>query len=73
MKNKLKCIQTGQRNVKPHKSRSKPFWNTELQESWDQIHRAEKERLKYQGATPTKCDLRQKYCYLRRHFDKMLR
>ena len=73
MKNKLKCIQTGQRNVKPHKSRSKPFWNTELQESWDQVHRAEKEWLKYQGATPTKCRFRQKYCYLRRNFDKMLR
>ena len=61
MKNKLKCIQTGQRNVKPRKSRSKPFWITDIQESRYQVHRAEKEWLKYQGVTPTKCRFRQEY------------
>ena len=73
MQSKLKCIQISQGKGKTHTSRSKPFWNTELQDMWNKVYSSEKQWLKFQGSTVTKNRLRQEYCYVRNAFDKMLR
>ena len=73
MQSKLKCIQIGQGKGKTHKSRSKPFWNTELQDMWNKVYSSEKQWLKFKGSTVTKNRLRQEYCYVRNAFDKLLR
>ena len=73
MQSKLKCIQIGQGKGKTHKSRSKPFWNTELQDMWNKVYSSEKQWLKFKGSTVTKNRLRQEYCYVRNAFDNLLR
>ena len=73
MQNKLKCINPGRGKVNSHKSRSKPFWNTELQGTWNNVYAAENQWLKFKGSTVTKKRLRQDYCLVRNNFDKMLR
>ena len=73
MQSKLKCIHVGQVKGKTHKSRSKPFWNTELQEMWSKVYSSEKQWLKFNGSAVTKNRLKQEYCYIRNDFDKLLR
>lgn len=72
MQNKLKCINPGRGKVNSHKSRSKPFWNTELQGTWN-VYAAKKQWLKFKGSTVTKKRFRHDYCLVRNNFDKMLR
>ena len=71
MKNKLKCIQTVQRNVKPHKSMSKPFWNTKNHGT--KFIGPKKEVVKISGCYPNKVSPSPKILLFRRNFDKMLR
>ena len=73
MQSKLKSITSGRVKGKTHKSRSKPFWNTELQDTWNNVYMAEKQWLKFKGSTVMKKRLRQDYCFVRNNFDKMLR
>ena len=61
------------RKRQTHKSRSKPFWNTELQDIWKKVYSSEKQWLKFKGSTVTKNRLRQEYCYVINAFDKLLR
>ena len=73
MQNKLKCIIPGRGKIISYECRSKPFWNTEVQGTWNNVYAAEKQWLKFKGSTVTKKRLRQEYCLVPNNFDKMLR
>ena len=58
--------------AKRHKN-AKPYWNEELQKSWDIMHQKEKSFLSFKGCNRTRMALRSEYISTRNSFDKLLR
>ena len=57
---------------KPQKSKAKPYWNSELQESWNETCRCEKIWLSNKRGITNKT-LKEEYRIARRRFDKLNR
>ena len=56
-----------------HKSKYKPYWNTDLQKLWNTAAQKEKLWLSFNGSGQRRSQLKHYYCEARKLFDKRLR
>ena len=62
MESKLKKKRPAQsRTSKQHISRAKAYWNSELQDLWDNVSIAEQQWHKFKGSTRARNKLREEY------------